>query len=46
MRRYKDIYDMFYLKDNVSTNKLLEIMDLMIFKDDGMFENNMTDREL
>jgi predicted nucleotidyltransferase component of viral defense system len=42
-RRYKDIYDMFYLKDIVSTSKLLEIIELLIFKDDGMFENDMTD---
>ena len=42
-RRYKDIYDMFYLKDIVSKNKMLEIMDLLIFKDAGMFENNVTD---
>lgn len=42
-RRYKDIYDMFYLKDIVSKTKLLEIMELLIFSDDGMFEKNMSD---
>ena len=42
-RRYKDIYDMFYLKDIISRDKVLEIMDLLIFKDDGMFENTVSD---
>lgn len=42
-RRYKDIYDMFYLKDIVSKSKMLEIIDLLIFKDSGMPENDLTD---
>ncbi len=42
-RRYKDIYDMFYLKDVVSSKKLNEIMDVMIFKDSGMFETSLED---
>lgn len=42
-RRYKDIYDMFYLKDIVSMRKMREIMGLLIFEDDGMFENNVID---
>ncbi len=42
-RRYKDIYDLFYLKDIVSKTRLLEIMELLIFSDDGMFEKNTSD---
>ena len=42
-RRYKDIYDMFYLKDIISRDKVLEIIDLLIFKDDGMLENTVSD---
>ena len=42
-RRYKDIYDMFYLKDIISKGKVLEIMELLIFMDDGMFENTVAD---
>lgn len=34
---------MFYLKDIISRDKVLEIMDLLIFKDDGMFENTVSD---
>ncbi|MCR4647525.1 MAG: nucleotidyl transferase AbiEii/AbiGii toxin family protein [Lachnospiraceae bacterium] len=42
-RRYKDIYDMFFLKDIASKTKLLEIMELLVFSDDGMYEKNVTD---
>ena len=42
-RRYRDIYDMFYLKGIVSKNKTLELIRLLIFEDEGMFENSMGD---
>lgn len=42
-RRYKDIYDMFYLKNIVSEKKLITLIDLLIFSDEGMFENTMED---
>ena len=42
-RRYKDIYDMYYLSSIVSTDKTKEMMSVLIFDDDGMFENNMND---
>lgn len=42
-RRYKDIYDMFYLKDIVSDKKLLALMKLLIFDDAGMPENTVED---
>ena len=42
-RRYKDIYDMFYLKDVVNTEKVTEIIGLLIFNDKGMFEKSMSD---
>lgn len=42
-RRYKDIYDMYYLSSIVSPDKTKEMMSVLIFDDDGMFENNMND---
>lgn len=42
-RRYKDIYDMFYLKDIVSTQKLVELINLLILSDEGMLESSMAD---
>ena len=42
-RRYKDVYDMFYLKDVVSRSKMVEIINLLIFSDEGMFEKRMSD---
>ena len=42
-RRFKDIYDMFYLKDIVSKSKMVEIINLLIFNDEEMFENQMSD---
>lgn len=42
-RRYKDIYDMFYLKDVAEAQRLLKIIDYLIFNDDGMRENTMND---
>ncbi len=42
-RRYKDIYDMYYLKDHIDKEKLLKYIDLLIFKDELMRENSMAD---
>lgn len=42
-RRYKDIYDMYYLKDSINVEKLLQYIDLLIFKDELMRENIMDD---
>lgn len=42
-RRYKDIYDMYYLKDEVRRDKFLQYIDLLIFRDDSMRENGMDD---
>ena len=42
-RRYKDIYDMYYLKDCINIEKLLQYIDLLIFKDEMMHENTMDD---
>lgn len=41
--RYKDIYDMYYLKDYVNIVILLRYIDLLIFKDETMRENTMGD---
>jgi Domain of unknown function (DUF1814). len=32
-RRYKDIFDMYYLRIVVSENKMKELMDILIFSD-------------
>ncbi len=42
-QRYKDIYDMFYLMDVVDFEKMREMMGLLVFNDQGMFENSMDD---
>ena len=42
-RRYKDIYDMFYLKDVVSKEKLKGLLNLLIFEDEGMYESSTKD---
>ena len=42
-RRYKDIYDMYYLKDCINVEKLSQYIDLLIFKDKSMRENTMED---
>ncbi len=42
-RRYRDLYDMFYLKDVASREKVLEIIKLLIFDDPGMYEKTMKD---
>lgn len=42
-RRYKDIYDMYYLKDELKKDKFLRYIDRLIFKDESMRENTMDD---
>ena len=42
-KRYKDIYDIYYLKDYLHTEKFLQYIKLLIFDDAMMRENTMTD---
>lgn len=42
-RRYKDIYDMYYLKDELNIDKFLQYINLLIFKDESMRENTTDD---
>lgn len=42
-RRYKDIYDMYYLKDIVDRTKLYAAIDSYIFNDSGMRENSFAE---
>ena len=42
-RRYKDIFDLYYLSSKVDIIKLLKCLDKYIFTDAGMKENDMTD---
>ncbi|MDO4303108.1 MAG: nucleotidyl transferase AbiEii/AbiGii toxin family protein [Bacillota bacterium] len=42
-KRYKDIYDIYYLKDYVDTEKLLQYIKLLVFNDTLMRENTMED---
>ncbi len=42
-RRYKDIYDMYYLKDYVDKEKLLKHIKLLIFDDGMMREKSIED---
>lgn len=42
-KRYKDIYDMYYLKDYIDAEKLLQYIGLLIFDDTQMRENSMED---
>lgn len=39
-RRYKDIFDMYYLKDIVDGKNLRDAIQLLIFDDEGMREND------
>ena len=39
-RRYKDIFDMYYLKDIVDDKKIRDTIQLLIFDDDGMRESD------
>jgi hypothetical protein len=40
-RRYKDIYDIYYLRTVAKKSKLLNLSDHYIFSDEGMRENSM-----
>lgn len=42
-RRYKDIFDLYYLSDKMDTVKLLKCLEVYVFMDSGMKENNMED---
>lgn len=40
-KRYKDIYDIYYLKDYIHAEKLLQYIKILIFDDTQMRENSM-----
>ena len=42
-RRYKDVYDMYYLKDELKIDIFLRYIDLLIFQDESMRENRLDD---
>jgi len=42
-KRYKDIYDVYYLKDYLNTERFLQYIKLLIFDDAMMRENTMED---
>lgn len=42
-RRYRDIYDMFFLKDRIKEDKLKSVMRILVFEDAGMYENTFED---
>ena len=42
-RRYRDLYDMFYLKDIASSEKISDTIRILIFDDSGMFEKSFSD---
>lgn len=42
-KRYKDIYDVYYLKDYVDSGKLLQYINILIFNDSLMREMSMED---
>lgn len=42
-RRYKDIYDMYYLKDYINSDQLHSVITQLIFEDTGMRENTYDD---
>ncbi len=42
-KRYKDIYDVYYLKDYLNTEKFLQYIKLLIFDDATIRENTMAD---
>lgn len=41
--RYKDVYDLYYLKDLVDTERFDNAMKVLVFDDEGMRENNYSD---
>lgn len=42
-RRYKDIFDMYFLIDKMNKDRLMKCFEKYIFLDEGMRENNMDD---
>lgn len=42
-RRYKDVYDLYYLKDQVDVTRLDKVMDVLVFTNPGMKENTYSD---
>ena len=42
-RRYRDIYDMFYLKDVATDEKMAEMIRILVFDDPEMYEKTMSD---
>lgn len=42
-RRYKDVYDMYYLKDASDDNKIRRAIQILILDDPGMRETSMSD---
>ena len=42
-RRYRDLYDMFYLRNVTSDEKMNDMIRILIFDDSEMFENTMDD---
>lgn len=42
-RRYKDVYDLYFLKDMVDNEKLKNIISILIFDDGHMRENSYQD---
>lgn len=41
--RFKDIYDMYYLKDHIHQDRLLQALDIYIYNDEKMRENESKD---
>ena len=41
--RFKDVFDMYYLKDYVDPEKLNSCLDAFVFSDKNMRENDITD---
>lgn len=41
--RYKDVFDIYYLKDTADTSKLMKCMTKYIFEDDTLMVNNIDD---
>lgn len=42
-RRYKDIFDLYYLSDKMDIEKLMKCLETYVFIDTGMKENNIED---
>ena len=42
-RRYRDLFDMFYIKDVASPEKMKDLIKILIFDDPEMYESNQAD---